>query len=164
MEKKWYQQPYVWFLISIPATSVVLSMVLIFLAVNGRDPMVVDDYYRKGKAINEVLMRDKMAAEMGLIAVVQIDNQSKTVNLDLQALTKFKLPEILELKITHATLGELDKIIRLYQIQPGKYQGQFAAPTLQAGNWYIELGTKKWRLTTKVILPSREKITLQASH
>ena len=164
MEKKWFQQPYVWFLISIPATSVVLSMILVYLAVSGRDPMVVDDYYRKGRAINEVLSRDRMAAEMGLTAAAGINYKTNKIKLVFQARNKLTLPEILELKITHATRGELDEIVRLYRSQPGLYQGQLPAQGLQAGKWYLELGTKQWRITTKTTLPNHGQITLQSSH
>jgi len=164
MEKKWFQQPYVWFLISIPATSVVLSMALLYLAINGRDPMVIDDYYKKGRAINEVLSRDKRAAEMGLTAVMDINYKTSKINFEFQARNKLTLPEILELKITHATRGELDETVRLYQSQPGLYQGQLPAQDLQAGKWYLELGTKQWRLTKRITLPNKKKITLQSSH
>ncbi len=164
MEKKWFQQPYVWFVISIPATAVILSMVLLYLAINGRDPMVVDDYYKKGRAINEVLSRDKRAAEMGLIAVMNINYKTNKINFEFQARNKLILPEILELKITHATRGELDQVVRIYQSQPGFYQGQLPERNLQAGKWYLELGTKQWRLTKRITLPNKKKITLQSSH
>lgn len=164
MEKKWFQQPYVWFVISIPATAVVLSMILLYLAINGRDPMVVDDYYKKGRAINEVLSRDKRAAEMGLIVVLDIIQKTRKINLEFLEQNKHTLPEILELKITHATRGELDETVRLYQSRPGLYQGQLPERELQAGKWYLELGTKQWRMTKRITLPDDKKITLQSSH
>jgi len=164
MEKKWFQQPYVWMLISIPATSVVLSMVFLYLAINGRDPMVVDDYYKKGRAINEVLSRDKRAAELGLTAAMDINNRTNKILLEFRANNKLTLPEILELKITHATRGELDETVRLYRSQPGLYQGQLPAQGLQAGKWYLELGTKQWRVTKKITLPNEKKIMFQPGH
>lgn len=164
MEKKWYQYPYVWFVIGIPATSVVMSMMLIYFAINGRDPMVVDDYYRRGKAINEVLTRDKLAAEMGLIAAIRINSKARLVALDIKAKSKLTLPDFIELKITHATLGELDQLIRLYKKQPGQYHGQLLVPGLQAGKWYLELGTKQWRVTAKTTLPNQEQILLHSSY
>lgn len=164
MEKKWHQYPYVWFLIGIPATSVVLSMILIYFAINGRDPMVVDDYYRQGRAINEVLSRDKLAAELGVSATIYIDSKTSTVMLDVHSKDKLKLTDIFELKITHATRRDLDKIIRLYRTPSGQYRGQLTAPGLQAGKWYLELGTKEWRVTTKITLPNHKKIVLLPNH
>lgn len=163
MEKKWHQYPYVWFVISIPATSVVISMVLIYFAVNGRDPMVVDDYYRKGKAINAVLTRDRLAAKMGLVAAVRINEKTDEVLLDIKAKNKLQLPDIIELKITHATLGDLDQLVRLYKKQSSQYRGQIVAPGLQAGKWYLELGTEQWRVTTRTTLPNQELIKLHSS-
>lgn len=161
VDKKWHQYPYVWFLISIPAASVILSMVLIYLAISGRDPLVVDDYYKQGRAINKALTRNKTASEMGLVANIVMDHETGKLGLELRAKNKTVLPEILELKITHATRGELDKIVRLYRAQPGHYQGQLPTQGLQPGKWYLELATMQWRISTAATLPDEKPITLQ---
>ena len=52
----WYRVPFVWLLISVPATSVVLGAIMITLAVLTDDGLVIDDYYQHGKHINQVLV------------------------------------------------------------------------------------------------------------
>jgi len=51
----WWRYPYVWLVISGPAIVVVASFITLYLAVVGRDPVVDEDYYRKGIEINKTL-------------------------------------------------------------------------------------------------------------
>ena len=50
--KRWYAEPWVWLLIALPMTAVIGGMITIYLAVTTSDGLVVDDYYKRGKAIN----------------------------------------------------------------------------------------------------------------
>ena len=53
--KPWYKEPWPWVLIAIPFSAVIMGVVLITLALESEDGLVVDDYYWKGKQINQVL-------------------------------------------------------------------------------------------------------------
>ena len=44
-----------WLVIAGPAIVVVASLVTVYLAVSGKDPVVDEDYYRKGLEINQTL-------------------------------------------------------------------------------------------------------------
>ncbi|WP_174564729.1 FixH family protein, partial [Solemya elarraichensis gill symbiont] len=46
--KPWYRQFWPWFIISIPAGTVVAAFITIYIAVDGADPLVTDDYYKEG--------------------------------------------------------------------------------------------------------------------
>jgi uncharacterized protein len=60
--KKWWQQGYVWLIISGPLIVVIASFYTLYLAISRPDP-AIDDYYRKGMEINKTLdaKRDAMA-------------------------------------------------------------------------------------------------------
>ena len=51
----WWRFPHVWLVISGPAIVVVASFITFYLAAVGRDPVVDEDYYRKGIEINKTL-------------------------------------------------------------------------------------------------------------
>ncbi len=53
--RPWWRYPHVWLVISGPAVVVVASFITIYLAVVGKDPVVDEDYYRKGIEINKTL-------------------------------------------------------------------------------------------------------------
>ena len=52
--RPWWHYGHVWLVIAGPALVVVASFITAYLAIVGQDP-VVDDYYRKGLAINQTL-------------------------------------------------------------------------------------------------------------
>ena len=75
--RHWMREPLVWLLIAIPSSAVIMGVVMITLALQSWSGLVVDDYYRKGKQINRVLARDRLAYELGLAAGLRLDNASK---------------------------------------------------------------------------------------
>jgi hypothetical protein len=59
--KPWYRQFWPWFLIALPATSVVAGLTTLAIAIRNQDSLVRDDWYKDGKAINQSLARDAEA-------------------------------------------------------------------------------------------------------
>jgi hypothetical protein len=55
-------------LISLPLTSVILGFLMLWLGLQTNNSMVVDDYYKEGKAINQRIARDQAAAILGVQA------------------------------------------------------------------------------------------------
>ncbi|MEI8156174.1 MAG: FixH family protein [Burkholderiales bacterium] len=51
----WWKFGHVWMVIAGPAIVVVASFVTFYLAASGKDPVVDEDYYRKGIEINKTL-------------------------------------------------------------------------------------------------------------
>lgn len=51
----WWKFGHVWLVVSGPAIVVVASFVTFYLALVGRDPVLDEDYYRKGIEINKTL-------------------------------------------------------------------------------------------------------------
>ncbi len=51
----WWKFGYVWLVLAGPAVVVLASLVTLYLAMVGKDPVVDEDYYRKGVEINRTL-------------------------------------------------------------------------------------------------------------
>ncbi|QYJ80711.1 FixH family protein [Shewanella aegiceratis] len=62
----WYKQFWPWFLIILPLCAVFASVNLVLLAVENKDSLVSEDYYKDGKAINMDLRKIKHAKQLGL--------------------------------------------------------------------------------------------------
>ena len=60
----WWKFGHVWLLISGPAIVVVASFITLYLAVTRPDPVVSEDYYRKGLEINQTLGQEAAAASL----------------------------------------------------------------------------------------------------
>ena len=68
---RWHRVPFVWLLIAIPLTAVIVGFVGLALAIRSDDGMVEDDYYKQGMTINRMLDRDKAAAAENLTSTVE---------------------------------------------------------------------------------------------
>lgn len=143
----WYRQPWPWLLMLMPALALVGGLVTLWLAVSTNHAMVVDDYYREGKAINRTLARDAAAARLGLSArVVRGDDGGPVVTMS--SVSGTALPAALTLRVIHATRAEFDQIHSLRPVMPGRYAGSALALPGE-GRWHlvIEGPEATWRLT-----------------
>lgn len=155
--RRWYREPWVWLLISLPMTAVIASMVTIYLAVSTSDGLVVDDYYKRGKAINVDLARDAAAARHELRADIDLDMRNNHVQLLLQGNIE-PLPETLTLSLLHPTQAGYDQLLSLQHAGDGVYSG--AIDEVGRGNWYLQLETVEWRLSGSMQMPHTGKIVL----
>ena len=151
----WYKQFWPWYLMFLPASVVVAGVATAIIATTHRDPMVVDNYYKEGLAINRVLSQQQRAAELGLLAHTEYN--TATGRLEIKIDNRL-IDDItyLNLSFVHATLADLDKVIVL---QKGK-QGIFAATikNIDAGRWnlFLEPANKQWRLDAKIVFPTSQ--------
>lgn len=146
-----------WLLISLPMTAVIAGMVTIYLAVSTSDGLVVDDYYKRGKAINVDLARDAAAARHELRADIDLDMRNNHVQLLLQGNIE-PLPETLTLSLLHPTQAGYDQLLSLQHAGDGVYSG--AIDEVGRGNWYLQLETVEWRLSGSMQMPHTGKIVL----
>lgn len=146
----WYKQFWPWFLLAIPAITVVAGISMVLIASNKPHAMVVDDYYKTGLAINRTLARDDQAQQLGMSAKGKIDIPSQSVQV---LLTGKNLPSRLKLSLTHPTASQQDIVIALQQQnKQGTYTGLLEQqPT---GKYYLLLEPldQKWRLTGSAVL------------
>lgn len=155
--KPWYRQFWPWFLIALPATSVVAGLSTLTIAILNQDSLVRDDWYKDGKAINQSLARDDAAASLGMSAELQLDRVTGEVSVTLATRKGNVAPETLTLTLSHPTLATQDQSVVLTRRPDGHYQGVLAHG-LQ-GRHYIELGNAEWRLRSSRDFPL-DKLTL----
>ena len=159
----WYRQFWPWMLIALPASAVIASFVSLYFAVHDPDGLVVDDYYKQGLAINQVLARDRAAAKMGLRAGGRLDVAEHRVYLDLQSLQPVGTAP-LTIRLLHATRAHHDQTVQLhYDPSHQRYVG--ALRDLVPGYWDISLepGGELWRLTGRLRIPGDGRFDLVAT-
>ncbi|CAN5376832.1 FixH family protein [soil metagenome] len=159
--KPWYAQVWPWLLMLGPVAVIVAGGFTTWLAFSRQDAMVVDDYYKQGKAINQDLRRDRVATALGLSANVRYDAAAGKLD---GRLTSFGLPVKGKIRIhlAHATMPEKD---RKLDAQPDG-QGAFSVglPMLERARWQIMLESEQrdWRLTGVWKWPQQQGIDLHA--
>ena len=147
----WYRQPWPWIIISLPATSVVVGMTLLYFAITSADGLVVDDYYRQGRAIDQTMARSLLAGDLGLVADLSV--RTDRVSVNLSAHNSADLPEALIFTIIHPTRAGMDQAVRLAG-NSGVYSGPI--DPINIGRWRIQIEdeSRSWRLNGAVNLPA----------
>lgn len=141
---RWYQEPYMWLVVSLPLTAVIAGMVILYFAIESNDGLVVDDYYKRGLEVNKVLERDHKAAEYELKANLEIARNNPVFNIILTGNKNFILPDKIKVSFLHPTRKGLDHQLVLKKGHDNIYHGP--APELMRGKWYVQIETVNWRL------------------
>jgi hypothetical protein len=158
--ESWKTQPYVWMLILIPFSAVVVGMIMLTLAIQSDTGLVVDDYYKKGKQINQVLARDQAASAMGLAATIDFDFDSGIVAVRLKANSTLITNEEVKLGLFHATKADMDQTVVLKANDQQVYSATLGE--LGDGRWHVHLATETWRLTGSLYVPGGSSMQLSA--
>jgi hypothetical protein len=150
----WYRQFWPWSLIGLLFLGVAGTSVLIVSAIDHPDPLVVDNYYKEGLAINRTLDQQRAAAAMGLQAQAHYDAGDGVLSVRLSARHDITAPA-LKLLFVHATLADRDYSVELVRQSADVYRAQLK--TLKPGNWdlMLEPEDKVWRLDAHLTLPAQ---------
>ncbi len=139
----WYRHRWPWLLMIGPVAVLIAGTITIWISFAGADALVVDDYYKQGKAINQDLRRDAAAARLGLTASVRYDavTDSVTGRLDGEA-----RPTALIVRLLHPTVP--DKDVRTVVTLDADGRFSFRLPLLDRARWKVQLEDqqRQWRL------------------
>ncbi|MEH6712444.1 MAG: FixH family protein [Paraglaciecola polaris] len=156
--KKWYKQFWPWFLITIPVCSMILSFNMLRFAFDGQDAMVVDDYYKQGKAINISLEKVQKAKDLMIETLLTVDQQQVSLRFISGA------PQsgaALRLAFYHVTQAPKDQVIDLFRDAQGVYRG--IAEHDLTGKWQVALTPhdQTWKVQQTLSLPQTDSITFK---
>lgn len=154
----WYKQGWPWALIAIPFLTVVAGVITFIIANDTSDSLVLDDYYKKGLAINSNIARLELAEQHQLTARIQIDKAVDLLTLKLTAQTR--LPEQLSLTFSHPTLQKHDQSMVLSLLTDGEYVAEIKA--LEDAYWHvaIEDTEKTWLIKSRWLYPDIKELVM----
>lgn len=161
----WYRQFWFWVLMAPLFMSFIGSAILVTLATRHSDDLVMDNYYREGRGINQVFAQDQRAQELGLEGELSFDREVGEVFIQLPA--SDALPGRLVLLMDHPVSADRDQKIALTQTRPGHYRGELTAEPRH--RWYLsvmpELGEQlrseaEWRLRGEIDFDHDEAVHL----
>lgn len=143
---RWHQEPLAWLVFAIPLGTIAACALLYAIASSNSDSLVVDDYYKRGLQINKVLDREARAAERGL--AIGVDTlRDGILEFSLAAAAADYQPEMLAVRLSHATRSEVDQTLTARHAGSGRYVATPA--TLLPGPWYVDVSSDDWRLVTR---------------
>lgn len=155
----WYKQFWPWFLISLPLSVVIASIVTINLAIQTDDGLVSDDYYKEGLAIHMDADSAARAAAEGVAAQVTYDPDTGAVTVVFDK-ALLRNEKSLLLSLVHPTRPEQDQLINLLPAAEQTYAGRLATPG--PAQWKIEIQPqdKVWRIDGRLPLPDTVSVRL----
>jgi uncharacterized protein len=139
----WYRQPWPWLLMIPPVSAVIVGMVLLRAATWEPDGLVVADYYQEGRAINEVLERERFAASLGLGGEIRFDGQRLVLRMEGTPLPGAPLT----LRLLHPTRANKDaELTLMHDAQQNAWAGRVSV--LPDAHWHLHLEPqdRSWRL------------------
>ena len=139
----WYRQFWPWFLFGLPGLVVVAGLTTWWIAAHNADSLVVDDYYKRGLAINREFDKQRLAASLGMSADVTLATDA--IEVGLRGADE---PAALRLTLSHPLDAALDRQYMLPRIAPGLYRTPAEPAGHSRGLWQLEPsgGQQEWRL------------------
>lgn len=158
MEKPWYRQLWPWLVMLPPAAAVVAGLGTVYIAVNGADDVITDDYVKVGLEVREDRSRIQQAEVLGLAAHLQWDDEggfSVALNGPMEA-----RPDALRLRLVHPTEDAFDQEAVLAREADGYYRARL--PKDLSGAWRVEISPAEggWLLVEQLDDIGRGYLTL----
>lgn len=157
----WYKQFWPWFVITPPFVGIMLGVLLVTAATYEPDGLVIGDYSKEGRGINQSIARAQFAAQLGLAADVQIEEGQVVVLLRSNPMIP---PQELELRIVHPTRDQFDQnLVLTHDPVYNRYVADIAP--LETALWYVYIepvdGT--WRLRGRMADFNAPEVRLEPS-
>ena len=158
IQKVWYKQFWPWFLIIVPLTSMVLSFTMMNLAFTGEDSMVIDDYYKEGRAINLKIQKLQQAQNLNISTKIQVFSDYVEV---IFISGEPENGEALTLDFFHSTQKFKDFSVTLFRDANGVYRAPLTEDIL--GKWQLSLHpfNEDWKIQKVVSLPQTNPFDLK---
>ncbi|MGP9800888.1 FixH family protein [Rheinheimera sp. NSM] len=154
--KPWYKQLWPWILIAIPVITALKAVHTVIVMQQHSPDLVVDDYYKAGRAINMQLAKYREAQLRNLEAHVLVAGN--------RAVVRFAKNSVLEgeihLDFYHPTLADRD--FALDAERSGELLYVATLPLTPNGKWRLVVSdaSKDWKLRATLELPATTEIKL----
>ncbi|HEY9043218.1 MAG TPA: FixH family protein [Rheinheimera sp.] len=154
--KPWYKQLWPWLLIAIPVFTALKAVHTIVIMQQNSPDLVVDDYYKEGRAINMQLAKYREAALRNLQATILIAGDKAIVRFAENAVLEGKV----HLDFYHPTLAARD--FALDAERSGELLYVANLPLSPTGKWQLVVSdtSKEWKLRAELNLPVASEIKL----
>ena len=164
--KPFYRQFWFWFVFTPLIVVVCVSLTMVTVAFRHADDVVIDNYYKEGRMINQTMEQDRRALELDLTAQLRFDRTTGEVFLQIPS--QDAVPAQLLLLLDHPFEADLDQQVVLQQTSSGHYRGELE--TNPKNNWYVSLlpvldksqrKSAEWLLSGEINFAASDEALLQ---
>jgi len=149
----WYRQFWPWFIIALPAASVIGGLTTLWIALQSTDSLVLNSADGVRNASDRQIAAERFASEAGLTALVAINPETGAVSAVIRSGDLDAEPETLDFELSHPAFADRDQAITLTRAMPDEagnpvWVGHFAR--VPQGRFYAVLRSgNAWRLTAE---------------
>ena len=167
----WYREFWAWFVFTPLIIVIIASVITVTIAFTSSDDVVIDSYYKEGKALNQDFGPQDQAQALNVQAELTLNKQDLLLNLRLNQRVTKNLR--LTLTLSHPAKAEKDQIYRLPELTDDQVQQlplllTIPLTTLPENRWYLRLSafdeySKKefWRIQSEVDFSQSDSSHLQ---
>ena len=147
----WYRQFWPWFIIALPAASVVAGLTTVWISMQTTDSLVVTSDDGMQIVATRRVNAEQLATELNLAALIDVDLDTGAVLAAMQSGDLEIPPDALVLELSHPAFAERDQLITLHRAPPDSagnlvWSGHFVG--IPDGRWYVTLkSSDDWRLS-----------------
>jgi len=164
--RPWWEHRWPWLLMLGPFLVLLGASYTGWLAFSHQDALVVGDYYKKGKAINQDLRRDRAASALGLAATLRYDAARGILTGKIDSANEAP-QQRLALRLAHATQPAKDIAVDVQADADGVFG--VALPMLERTRWQVliesgeaDAALRTWRLEGSWHWPVQREVVLRA--
>lgn len=157
----WYKHRWPWLLMMGPMIVVLAGIHTTWLAFSRQDALVVGDYYKEGKAINQDLRRDRAAEALRLELDLRYDPATGRLAGRIGSHGGAYQTNLIVM-LNHSTLPEKDIRLQVRSDNDGAFD--IAVPMLDKARWQVtvEDSQREWRLAGRWLWPQQPAIRVVA--
>ena len=157
----WYKHFWPWFLMFFPVATIVACIGLVVFAVGNGPDIVVDDYYKKGKAIDLELSKFNKAKALYLHGDLNVESDFVEFKF-----TKGDFSKVTALKASfyHRTIKKHDFEVNLLANANGSFTAILEDIQLGAYTIFIEPMDGSWKMKEDLLIPTIETIEVSPEY
>ena len=157
----WYKHRWPWLIMLGPFLVVLAGSYTIWISYSQQDALVVGDYYRQGKAINQDLRRDQAASRLGLSLALRYDAAAGRLTGAMRG-AQGTPQGAMTLRLVHSTRPEKDIVLPVVADAEGNFG--VSLPMLEMARWQVMLEDqgRNWRINGVWPWPHQATATLSA--
>lgn len=153
----WYKEKWMILVAGVPILAICWGVVIITLAVTGKDSLVSDSYYKDGMAYTENKELRNKAKRLQVKADMGYNDGEIRIKisgyLDEQ-------PTFLRIQLIHPTLETEDESVLLQQMPNGDYLGLANGNHLGKRKLWLQSPEQAWMIKDEALLENGKPITL----
>ncbi len=157
----WYKNFWPWFLIFFPLVAIIGCISLFITAIGNGPDMVVDDYYKKGKAINLELTKFEKAKALYLHGELNVTNDRVSFKFTKGDSSNV---HVLKLSFYHRTIKAHDFTATLTPNANQEFTALLNEYTQGAYSVFIEPIDGSWKMKENITLPTEQTVLVTPNY